>query len=461
MAARVTSGNTQLDEILQGGFPANSLQLVMGAPGSGKTILAEQLAFANGTPERPALYLTTFSEPLDKFLLHGQSYDFFDAGRVGESVIYEDLASQIRAEPDRPLSERIAELLARHRARLLVIDSFKALVQMGAASPDELFELASALAAWECTTFLLGEYAPEAMTQQAEFAVADGVMVLRKQSTGVRSQRYISVEKMRGSGFAAGMHAFSISAAGLDVFPRLITPEKSPDYRISTERCASGISGLDEMIEQGLWRGSSTLLAGPTGAGKTVIGLHFLIEGVRHGEPGLYVGFQENPVQLARTMVNFGWDPEKLAEDGQFEHLYRSPIEMELDEVVRQVFQRIKAGRIRRVVIDSLGDLRRRSFDSDRMADYLYALNQWFAVRGITSLMLLELPDLFEFRRLSEEEVSNMSDNVLLLRFTPGERMTRSLRIVKTRNSGHDHLERELTISASGVEVNRSGKTDS
>jgi len=461
MAARVTSGNAQLDEILEGGFPANSLQLVMGAPGSGKTILAEQLAFANGTPERPALYLTTFSEPLDKFLLHGQSYDFFDSGRVGESVIYEDLASQIRAEPDRPLSERIAELLARHRARLLVIDSFKALVQMGAASPDELFELASALAAWECTTFLLGEYAPEAMTQQAEFAVADGVIALRKQSTGVRSQRYISVEKMRGSGFAAGMHAFSISAAGLDVFPRLVTPEKSPDYRISTERCASGISGLDEMIEQGLWRGSSTLLAGPTGAGKTVIGLHFLLEGVRHGEPGLYVGFQENPVQLARTMVNFGWDPEKLAEDGQFEHLYRSPIEMELDEVVRQVFQRIKAGRIRRVVIDSLGDLRRRSFDSDRMADYLYALNQWFAVRGITSLMLLELPDLFEFRRLSEEEVSNMSDNVLLLRFTPGERMTRSLRIVKTRNSGHDHLERQLNISASGVEVNRSGKTDS
>src|SRR4029453_3423014 len=122
MATRLSSGNPALDEVLCGGFPSNSLQLVMGEPGSGKTILAEQLAFANGTVERPALYLTTFSEPLDKFLLHGQSYGFFESNRVGESVIYEDLASQVRTEPGRPLGERIAELLARHRARILVLD---------------------------------------------------------------------------------------------------------------------------------------------------------------------------------------------------------------------------------------------------------------------------------------------------------------------------------------------------
>ena len=458
MTARVSSGNAQLDEILHGGFPANSLQLVMGAPGTGKTILAEQMAFANGTPERPALYLTTFSEPLDKFLIHGQGYSFFDSDRVGTDVIYEDLGGQVRAEPGVSLVDRLADLLLRYRPKLLVIDSFKALVDNDPTyqgNRTALFELAAALAAWECTSLLLGEYPPEASTERAEFAVADGILALHRRAAGMRSQRYVSVEKLRGSGFAPGLHAFSIGEQGLDVFPRLVTPKVTPDYHASAERMASGIPGFDGMIEQGLLRGSSTLVAGPTGAGKTVIGLHFLLEGVRRGEAGLYVGFQENPVQLAHTLANFGWDPAILLADGALEHLYHSPIEMELDDVVRDIFRRVQAGRVRRVVIDSLGDLRRRSFDNDRMADYLYALNQWFAVHGITSIILLELPDLFEFRRLSEEEISNISDNIVLLRFTAGERMTRSMRIVKTRNSGHDHLERQLRITSKGVVVER------
>ncbi|HEY6066154.1 MAG TPA: ATPase domain-containing protein, partial [Thermoanaerobaculia bacterium] len=142
-----------------------------------------------------------------------------------------------------------------------------------------------------------------------------------------------------------------------------------------------------------------------------------------------------------------------LAEGGHFEHLYRSPVEMELDEVVRELFRRVRDSKIKRVAIDSLADLKRSSFDPQRYMEYMYALVQWFAVEGITSMMTYEIPHLFEAHSLSEEQISNISDNIVLLRFTQSQPMERTLRIIKTRNSGHDHAERVLKIRSGGISV--------
>lgn len=458
---RLSTGNKELNEILAGGFPRNSINVVMGAPGTGKTILVEQLAFAAATPERPALFLTTLSEPLEKFVKHGQTYDFFDADKVGAAVVYEDLGVMLRARGLTALPLIVTELIATHHPSLLIIDSYKALGQLQATETERrqaLFDLASVLSVYDCTSFLVGEYAGEALTNLAEFAVADSVLQLIKEQAGAREQRFLRVEKLRGSPFIPGLHAFSLSGDGLAVFPRLLTPSISPDYVAEVGRLNTGIKGFDEMIEQGLWRGSTTLVAGPTGAGKTVIGLHFICEGARIGESGIYAGFQENPVQLARTMRNFGWDAAKLlGPGGGVNHLYRSPIEMQLDEVVIDLFRRIRQDKIKRVVIDALGDLERRSMNRERFVDYLYALTQWFAVEGVTAMMLLELADLFDYTRISREELSNMSDNIVLLGFSRGEQMRRLIRIIKTRNSDHDHYERTLRITSNGVIIERPG----
>jgi len=459
MIDRIATGCVGLDEVLHGGIPANTITVLMGAPGTGKTILAEGFAFFNATEERPALYLTTLSEPLEKFIFHGQHYSFFDPEKVGKSVIYEDLGIIVRKVGIEKLAETVADMIANYKPAFLFIDSFKGLNELLQSTLERrtvIYDLATVLSAYHCTSFLIGEYSTEMTTDLAEFAIADVVLNLLKYSTNVREQRFLRVEKLRGSDSIPGLHAFSITSDGIQMYPRLLSPRVAPTYEPKVERVNSGIVGLDEMIDQGFWRGSTTLVAGPSGSGKTILGLHFIREGARRGEPGLYLGFQENPSQMARIMLNLGWNATELLENGNFELMYRSPVEMQLDSVAAEIFQRVHAGKIKRIVIDALGDLERRSIDRQRFADFIYALTQWFAVENVTCMMTIEVRELFEVHHISDQEISNMSDNLVLMGFTPGTEMKRTIRIIKTRGSSHDNRQHEVEIDAKGVVVKKS-----
>ena len=457
-AEKIATGCLGLDQVLFGGIPANTITVLMGSPGTGKTILAEQFAFANATPESPALYLTTLSEPLEKFIAHGQKYGFFDVSKVGTTIFYEDLGLILRDQGIAKLTDAVTDLFISLKPKFLFIDSFKALNELFVTPVERrttLFDLASALSSYQCTTFLVGEYSQEMMTHLPEFAIADVVLQMVKHSTNVREQRFLRVEKLRGSASIPGLHAFSITKDGIELYPRLLTPTNVPNYAARVERVSTGINGLDDMIADGFWRGSTTLVAGPTGSGKTIIGLQFIREGALKGEPGLYVGLQENPTQLARTMQNLGWHPEKLLKGDGFELMYRSPVEVQLESVTSELFQRVREGKIKRVVIDALGDLERSSVDRQRFADFIYSLTQWFAVHNVTCLMTYELSSLFEVHAISDQEVSNMSDNIILLRFSADTEMGRTIRVLKTRGTAHESRERRLEITSRGVVVKK------
>jgi circadian clock protein KaiC len=453
---RLSTGNASLDRILGGGLPRNSINIVMGLPGTGKTILAEQLAFANGSAERPVLYLTTLSEPLQKIVAYLQELSFADVGRIGTEVQYESLVEPLRERPDQ-LADHVAQLIERKRPSVVVIDSFKAIMELAsdvAQWRKTVFDVASVLTAYDTTAVWVGEYAHDAVSKLPEFAVADGIVELRRLQSGSRDDRFLQVVKLRGSAFLDGEHAFVLSSAGLTVYPRLVGPTGARRYEASPERLQSGIEGLDALVEAGWLRGTSTLVAGPSGAGKTILGLHFLRHGVQQGEPGLLVNFQESPAQIHRAMKSLDWDADALLQPGQLDQLYSSPVELQIDTIIQEVLRRIEAHGVRRVVVDALGDLAKAAADPRRFSDYIYALSQEMARRGITSMLVVEAPgDTGGGYVISGRDVSEMSDNTLLLAMELTPELVRTVRIIKTRGSAHDGARHVLRISRLGIVV--------
>jgi circadian clock protein KaiC len=202
----------------------------------------------------------------------------------------------------------------------------------------------------------------------------------------------------------------------------------------------------------GLWRGSTTLLAGPTGAGKTTGCLQFVLEGVRRGEPCLYANFQENPMQLARCLRSLGADVEDAKRRGL--HLfYASPVELQVDRVIVHLFRQIEQTGTRRVVIDAVGDLISAASDAQRLHDYLYALVQHFTVKGVTSILTFETAGPTAESWFNGGRFSYMSDNIVFLSTDIKDKTRRSVAIIKARASKHDLAVHEAEITEKGLRV--------
>lgn len=448
---RLPTGNARLDAVLCGGLVADAITLVVGAPGTGKTILAEQCLFANATPERPGLYLSTVSEPFDKLLRFGQGLSFFDTEQVGRSVFYDDLGDVVHRDGLSAVSERIDALIKQHRPGIIVIDSFKALRTFAPSEADFrrfLHDLAGALTAIAVSSLWVGEYEPGEATNSPEFAVADAVIGLEIKRTSERSTRYLSVRKLRGSDFLSGDHVYRITSDGLVVFPRLADPRDSGLSLAVGERRSTGIAALDDSLEEGYWSGSTTLVAGPSGVGKTLMGLHFVYAGAALGDNSVFVTLQESRGQLARIISRFGWS----IDDPHVTIMDRSPVDIYLDELIYEVLDQIEAVGAHRLVIDSLNDLIAATPDATRLRDFLYSLVQRCAQLGINAMFTYETGELFRITRLSELGMSHVADNVILLQHVQqGTEMKRAISVLKARGSNNSSAIREFHISADGI----------
>lgn len=452
---RLSSGHRRLDEILRGGLPANGINLIIGSPGTGKTILCQQYAFHNATPERPALYLSTVSEPFDKIIRYGQSLTFFDPGAIGRRLIYEDLGGSLIEGGLSGTMRAIDELMKQHRPGLVVVDSFKALHAFAADESEFrrfLHELAGRLTAVATSAFWVGEYGAEQSRDAAEFAVADSIIALSVKQMAARETRGLRIFKLRGSGFAAGEHAYRITSSGLEVFPRLADELDRSRYSLSGERVSTGVPALDELLGEGYWAGASTLVCGPSGVGKTLLGLHFIFNGAALGQPGVIATLQEDATQLARLTRGFGWE---LGAPG-VQLMSRTPVDMYIDEWVYELLDLVEQTGARRVMIDSLVDLSMAAGDRQRFREWMYSLTTRLSRAGVSLLMTLEVPDLFDLVRVSDEGMSHLSDNVLILQYVrQNDRLQRALTVLKTRAHSHDPTVRPYEITSEGITLLR------
>ncbi|MCA1701336.1 MAG: hypothetical protein LC790_21525 [Actinobacteria bacterium] len=370
---RLASGAAGLDEVLCGGLPANAINLIVGLPGSGKTLLAQQYVFTNATVERPAVYLATVSEPFEKIVRYGQGLSFFDTDAVGEGVFYEDVGAALLEGGLGAVLERVKDVLEQYEPGVLVIDSFKPFASF-AESPSEhrgfVHELAARLSVRAVTSFWIGEYSAAEMSSAAEFAV--------------------------------------------------------------------------------------TLVAGPSGAGKTVLGLHFVFAGVRRGESTVLATLEENPSQLARAASGFGWS----LQAPEVHLMYRSAVDLYLDEWVYDLLELIDSQEARRVFIDGLANLRAAA-EPVRFREYLYSLVQRCSRQGVNLMMSIETAELFGATRLTEGALSQMADSVVLLQFLrrDGE-YRRAMTILKSRGAKMEPRMHVYTIGATGIELTGRGGAD-
>ncbi|MEJ7596272.1 MAG: ATPase domain-containing protein [Kofleriaceae bacterium] len=455
--ARISSGNAQLDAILCGGFPANSINIVMGEPGSGKTILAERLIFANATLKedpRPILYLTTLSEPLEKVVRYLQKFSFFDeAALMSGAIQYDSIAVELEQGGVAALVPKLKEIIATSSPKIIVIDSFKAVHDLSTSVPEMrrvLYEVSGLLSAYDTTAFFLGEYSEEQIPLFPEFAVADGMVELARKKHGTRDERYLRVLKLRGSNYQEGLHAFRITSDGLDVFPRLTSPGTPMSYTSNDERLSTGVPVLDKLLDGGVWAGGATLLEGPTGAGKTTLALQFVLDGVKRGEPGLYVNFQENPTQLARSVKGLGIDLSEAQKLG-LHFLYASPVELQIDSILVELFRTIQDRNIKRVVVDSVGDLVGAASDLTRLYSYLYALMQHFVARRVACVLTQTTT---ATASPMEGQICALSDAIVRLDLEwNGDKARRTLKIVKGRGANHVLDVQDFRITAKGIEV--------
>lgn len=417
-------------------------------------MLASQIVFRNIRPPQKALFVSTVSEPLGRILRYMQEFSFFEPNLVPETVRYEDIGPDLLQGNGVRAVQRLEELILQHNPEFLVIDSIRSLSALSdspASSRRNLFRLAALLSALPCNSLLVGEYQPHEFASTVEASIVDNILLLNRREAGLHEQRVLTVEKLRGSDYIPGEHTFRISRQGITLFPRFTTPPAPAAYTPSRTYTPTGIPGLDdEMLPGGLLRGTIALLVGDPGVGKTVTALHFLLNGVKQGEAGVYISFQEDPHQLAQIARNFGFDVNALTASGKLAMLYASPVELDIDEHAQNMLAAIQQIGARRVVIDSIGDLEAGAHGSaDRYFNFVYSLAQWLKNNGMTSIFTGEMSGLFGSElTLTGRGVSHIADTILLLRYTEldGE-IRRAFTVLAARGSDHRKQVREYIIS--------------
>jgi len=471
----LATGVPNLDRVLGGGLPRGALVLVLGPPGSGKTILSGQIAFAGARRGRRALLLTALSEPTNKLVAHLRSYDFFVEDLLGTVVQVISLQDALgRGLPT--TQHAIIDEVRRSRAEIVVIDGFRGI----RASQDQLareflYDIGTTLGLQGATTIITSEADPRDPAFFPEATTADVIIGLYFDLVGVRQRRGLEVVKMRGSAPLPGRHGLTLSSSGATVYARLearvleaslqagsllslggpaSAAELTGTVPPSTERAAFGLVELDTLLGGGLTRRTSTIVAGSLGAGKTLLGVHFALAGIQAGEGVVYLGFRETAEQLQQKADSFALGGQwraALEPDGGLTFLRWEPVDLDADIVADRLLDALDRTGATRLLVDSIAELERavrQTSGPDRVSNYMAALLATLRARGVTMVGLWEAPKLLAPELdFTADPASVLAENVLLMQQLKYRgALRRVLSVVKTRFSAHDPALREFRI---------------
>jgi circadian clock protein KaiC len=456
---RLTTGVPGLDEVLGGGLPEFSFNLVAGPPGCGKTTLAHQMMFALATPARPALYFTVLGEPPLKMLRYQQQFDYFDSQAINRSIFFINLADETLTGDFEQVLRRIAAQVEEHSPGFVFVDSFRSMVFASKTDGNPrnnlqqfLQQLGMLMTTWQATTFLIGEFFSEDDANPV-FTVADGLIWLRQSVQRNSMVRKMEIVKMRGQPTLSGLHTFRISRSGINVFAPTgigVPMHAGASTAAPGPRMPMGVPHLDEMLGGGLPRGYSVLVAGPSGSGKSILASAFLAEGARCGETGVIAAFEQHPYRARNRVLA------DLIESGRVGLIDTRAPDLSIDEIVQSLISEVRRLKASRVVIDSLSgfELGLAPTFRDDYRESLLRLVIALAGEGVSVLMTSELEDRYTDLRFSPYGTAFLTDAIIVQRYIEVDsRLRRVLAVVKVRASAHSDELREFSIDDAGIHI--------
>lgn len=455
--SRIPTGVKGLDTLLNGGFLSGGVYLIMGPPGSGKTIIANQLGFNHASSGGRTLYVTLLAETHSRMFGNLKPLRFFNEELISENINYIGAYQVLEREGLDGLLKALGAAVRKFKASMLLIDGIASAEDI--ASTPLMFkkfvhQLNSVLSTSGCTTFLLSSL--DGSLTHPEHTMVDGIVSLTLRTDHMRTTRMIEVKKFRGSAHLHGSHFFKITDDGFMIFPRLESylGKVNSAPIDTTDRKVFGNKKLDALLGGGLVAGTMTSLLGPAGSGKTLLGATFLEAGANAKEPGLYFSFYESPERLRDKLSNLGVDLNRHVKSGLVEAVWNSRLEHTIDEVGERLIDMVRRKKIKRVFLDGIGGLREGMFDTRRMHPALAAIANELRERGVTTIFTEET-ELFATEISSPiSDLSVVTDNIIFVRQVEiKSEMRRLISVIKTRESSSDRAIHEFEITKKGIVV--------
>jgi circadian clock protein KaiC len=424
-----------LDEVLGGGIPESSCTVIVGAAGTGKTTLANQMLFANAAAGRPGVYFVGPGESPDKLLRHQQLLSFFERDRLNRGVYMISLSQQVVEGDPNGVLETIKAEIERCQAAFVVVDLVQALTP-AALWKDLVFYFSQS----KLTSVLIADCEPLGQPPGALLSVADHVLWLRSSRTGDAALHTIEAPKARGQQPMPGLHHLRLSWDGMHVFPRWPIAEPRVPRPRPPRRLALDLDELDRMLGGGVPAGDAVLVEGESGTGKSVLATQFVVSNARRGEHGVVLLFEERPDRFIARAEALNLGLEELVEDGVVDVLSFRGRDQTADELMYEVARAVRRIGAQHLVIDSLAGLELVLTGGRGLRDCLWRLLDAQCSTGVTAWLCSE----------PGASVLSFVDDVISLARDEHEMR---LRVLKMRSSGHCGEARCYEIGEGGVRL--------
>ncbi len=472
---KIFTGIKGFDEILMGGVPKGRVTLISGEPGTGKTVILNEFIYRGITQFKENGVYVTFEEDKRDIIKNvrgfGWNYDsliaqkklaFVDAGASGDVTIESDQNYDLS-----PLIERVKYAVKKVKAKRIAmdcLDSFFSRFQNKDAVRQALCQIIAGLKDMGVTVLMTAEkVGPEQSLSRygIEEFVADGVIEIALIKGQQQFLRRMFVIKLRGTDFRSGAVEFEITDQGLTVYPKIPieTVTAKTDFRV---RKSFGIKGLDDISGGGIPQGHVALISGNTGTGKTMFGMHFLMQGICDGENAVFVALEEPVEQVKKTALTHGWDFGRYEKEGKIKLVTTSLIDISNDKLLYQIISAVEGINARRVVIDSVSSLLSATMSEEQVRQFLVQLSRYFKAKGITCIM--NYLSMANFGAVRGQLLGSFSTNtirlnsvvdiiIMLLYVERGQKIKKLLNVLKLRGGQHSKEIYGYEIEKSGIKM--------